>query len=1201
MEVMVSRQVTFEPFRAEIRKGTTLVEASAGTGKTYTLVTIVLRAVVELEIPIDQVLVVTFTIAATNELRERIRQRLSQARRLFKNRNSEATTAEDPELYRWLTAIENPDRAVQLLNLALLDIDRAAIHTIHGFCQKTLREQALESGQPFDVELTGDTSQIRIQLVQDYWRKRIYSFNKRYCSLVISAFKSPEKLYKTIQGAENVLSELVPAQLKVAELCDRLDAILEKLRSWWLENGEILTKQITDAINGGFLKTAAAGDIAVWLEQINFCLTRDLAFDPAALAWLQHDSLVGMLNGTRLRGDDKKNAFIADWSLPGKEYTLYLDSVTELLRGIRLELAQELRTGIARRMREQAAMSFDDLIIGLARAVSGRRGRELCRQVQERYRIALIDEFQDTDSAQWKIFSRLFTSKNHYLYLIGDPKQAIYRFRGADIFSYFSARDTVANRLTLSRNFRSNPGLMSGVNRLFANFEIGGVKYQAVVPARSAEDGRLAAEQGRELSGLLYCHLAPRQVDVPGWPSGDGGEVIRAWVVSEVADLIFEKSSIRIESGGTSGEPESRRIVPADIAILVRTHKEAELYQNRFRHIGVSAVITSKTVVFSTEECTFLLLVLQSIASPGHEGLLKTALSCNWFGLSGDEHFRICSNSAEFASWQERFLDYNEMWKQAGFLPMMDKFLKSEQVAIRLCRSPGAERRISNIEHLAELIQEAEQKSHYNMSQTLLWLQEMASGKHQLDEVELRLESDADALRIITMHSAKGLEFPVVFCPSLLSPSYHSDDVPLVHCHLEDGTRICDLGSAEFERNKAQALAEERQEDLRIAYVAITRAQLRCYVIWAEIKAHQTRPSSLESPLGRLLFPVGTASFAEQKKHLESISAPPHCEYRLIDNEEVITGYRGASEITGVSLQPQVKLERILRTNRTRTSFSGLARISDNEDREALAGAFDEAEGSTATLLDSAYENIAEPGLPDYSKLGGGVRLGNVVHDVLEQIKFTDLAEGRYDREQLQLICRRHNLDADHDVLGHLLENSVRSPLLAGKPSDSFTLADLSTDSIVKEMEFTLHLSASSTQTINDLLADDPCFSPLSTRMIEGYLTGYIDLICEYDGRYYVIDYKTNYIGETADFYSPPSLQAAMRHHNYGLQYWLYTLVVHRHLQRWLPAYRYSVNFGGVMYLFVRGMTPGLPGRSVFSTVPDEQTLKQLDKSFGTV
>ena len=1200
MEVKVSSQETFEPFRTEIRKGSTLVEASAGTGKTYTLVTIVLRAVVELEIPIDQVLVVTFTIAATEELRERIRQRISQARRMLKNCEGDTTITEDPELYHWLAALENRDRAVQLLNLALLDIDRAAIHTIHGFCQKTLKEQALESGQPFEVELTGDTSQIRVQLVQDYWRKRIYSFNRRYCSLVLATFKNPEKLYQTIQGAENVLSKLVPEPVEVEGLCDRLDTSLEKFRSWWLRNGEVLSRHVTDAIHSGFLKAGPSAAIAVWLEQINICLTRDLAFDPAALTWLQHDSLIGMLNGTKVRGDDKKNAFLAGWLLPGKEYRNYLESVSALLRGIRLELAQELRTGVTRRMREQAAMCFDDLIIGLARAVSGQRGRELCRQVRERYRIALIDEFQDTDSAQWKIFSSLFATKDHYLYLIGDPKQAIYRFRGADIFSYFSARETVANRMTLSRNFRSNPGLMSGVNRLFANFEIGGVGYQAVAPARSAEDGRLV-EQECELPGLVYCQLAPRQIDDPGWPSGGAGEVIRAWVVSEVAALISTRSSIRLESDGTTGEVQSKKIFPADIAILVRTHKEAELYQNSFRYIGVSAVITSKTVVFSTEECTFLLLILKSIAAPGHEGLLKTALSCTWFGLSGDEHFRICSNSDTFASWQERFQNYHELWQQAGFLPMMDKFLKSEQVAIRLCRSPGAERRISNIEHLAELTQEAEQKSHYNMLQTLGWLQEMASGKHQLDKVELRLESDADALRIITMHSAKGLEFPVVFCPSLLSPSYHTDDLQLVHSHLEDGTMICDLGSADFERNKAQALAEERQEDMRMAYVAITRAQLRCYVIWAETKAWKTRPSSLEAPLGRLLFPEGTAGFDEQKRYLELIAAPPHCEYRLIDNEEVTTDYLELSQTTGVTLQPRVRRERILITNRTRTSFSGLSRLSESDSGEALAGAFDEAEGLTGSVLDSGHETSSKTGLPDYSKLGGGVRLGNVVHDALEQIKFTDLAEGGYDRERLPLICRRHNLDVDGDALERLLKNSVKSPLLAGEQSNSFTLADLDGSNIVKEMEFTLHLSPSSTGTINDLLGDDPCYSALSTRMIEGYLTGYIDLICEFNGKYYVIDYKTNYLGETAGSYSPPSLQGAMRHHNYGLQYWLYTLVVHRHLQKWLPAYCYSAHFGGVMYLFVRGMSPGLPGRSVFFTVPDEQTLKQLDKSFGTV
>ena len=1174
---MVSETDIFNGASTSFERGVTLIEASAGTGKTFAISMLVLRSVVELGVDLKEILVVTYTVAATEELRARIRGRLVQARNLLRSAQFEA----DPVITEWLSRIEDRAEAVGKLELALLDIDSMGIHTIHGFCQRVLAEQVLESGHFFDTELISDATTIRNDLIRDFWRRHLYSADERYASLIVGCYPGPEQLYQSIRGADNPLSRLLPEELTFTSACSLFDEGWERLKRWWKREGESLRDELSYADGKGFLKAELARGYQGWLDHIESSFNQGQSPDPQVVGKFAQEKLIGALNGTKVRGEQKRRALVAGWTLPGDDADHYLSGSENLLLALRLELVRHLRTGLPGRLHDQGLVSFDELIIDLARAIKSPVGESLIRQVNSRFKVALIDEFQDTDSAQYEIFSRLFGQGAHYLYLIGDPKQAIYRFRGADIHSYLQARSLVDRRLTLDCNFRSNPGLVKAVNRMLEGSQIGGTDY---LPVRSPVkfDYTRLVQAANEQPGLVFCQL-DSPTDKKGWSAGAAEDQIRSWVVNEVVRLVDEHTAPAIVPASPVAEGHSKTVSPSDIGILVRTNRQAEEFCSAFSRRGIPAVLSSSRDVFQTREASDLLLVLRSISTPSDSGLLKTVLALDWFGLSGDNYFRLCNDEDQFNLYRERFHEYHRQWNESGLLLMMNNLLELEEVFLHLSGKPQAERRITNTQHLVELIQQQQSQRRLSPSQTLIWLQDKQRDPTAVQEAELRLESDRDAVNVITMHSAKGLEYEIVFCPFLFRSTVSVLAKGTVNCFDPEIGRISDLGSKSYEQHAQMSFQEEFEEEMRLAYVALTRARVRTYLVWAELKTGPKISSSFDSPLGRLLFPAGGCSFTEQKEYLEELGSSDHCQYQSIDPDQtpliyispvVRKGRLEAQEFSGSRLQ----------TNRIRTSFSGLTMLSIHSGNEQHK-AGDEESGET---------------LVHDTTLPGGVRFGNLIHDALEMFSFEALGSGRVNGEQLASLLRKYRYEIDPEPVKKLLQNTVLTTLLhSDDQTENFSLSMIEEARIIKEMEFSLHLDPISTSELNIILAAEPTVSSLGHRDLEGYLNGFVDLIFYHRGRYYIVDYKTNNLG-ISSAYHRAGLIDAMRNHNYGLQYWLYTLVVHRFLQNWMDDYRYDVHFGGVMYLFVRGMQPEHPGSGVFFNRPQEGTLMKLDHYFGS-
>lgn len=1167
----------FNPVNTQLLTGINLIEASAGTGKTYTIAFLVLRFIVEQNLAIKNILVVTFTNAATEELKDRIRKCLVETRLRFKGNIKSSDSANDANIRLWLDNLSlEPDLILQRLNNALMDIDQAGIFTIHGFCQRILAEHALESGQLFDSELSGDISEIKQACADDFWRKNIYQRSAWEAALLRAQYQTPDQLLASVDSIDSdliVFPDYEDLELKLI----KLRQLVNKKKQGLASSLQIIKEKLQE-------------------EKFKKSFTDDFSFHSQALVdWLNEDSttnpdfsifteqgLTDALNGHKFKTSkanpessaDQKQAYISGLSIDIESFEQLNSAINKISLFFRRSLLQTLREDVDNKLQQLNILSFDHLISRLAEALKDKKGRVLCQEIRKRYQAALIDEFQDTDQNQWFIFSTLFNQSAHYLYLIGDPKQAIYKFRGADIYTYFAAQQHAHHHYTLGQNWRSHPQLVAGINTLFDRKNAFFSNDLAFYPTNAA----LTSEQGvlikgeYELPPLVIWQLNKGEVDY--WSTGKASIEIKTAIVSEILQLLSADFFIKSKQ---------KKVLQAkDIAILVRNHSQAKEFQLALNETGITAVINSKESVFSSSEAADLYILLVAIAQPANYALLKQALSLTWFGLNGQQLFQTINDERVMDHWLSRFQDYQQLWQLKGLMAMLQNLLTTENVLSNLCKDNQAERSITNLKHCIELIQQAALDEHLGINKTLDCLHKNITGATSslvsADEQQLRLESDEDAIKIITLHSSKGMEYPIVFCPYLWQRGDRlKKEKLIIKCH-EKAKMIADLGSEQFEQHRQVALDEELAEQLRIFYVAVTRAKYRCYINWADVR---TKANANESAMAYLLG-FSADNFSQQQKKLQTFSEnqPSVFEYRLLQTgqETSITGTTQLSEqkFSWFCNQRQRKLYSHWQMS-SYTALSSLTvhdspEIPDDKAREALP-------------VKSLEQNTTE--------LPRGAHTGNVIHDLLENIPFQTLSEENDISELRDRACLRYGLKTGSpEQIDLLLKNTVST--LFSSEGESFSLNQLNAQECLKEMPFYLTMKTINVSQINQLLKDCPTYQPLSEKTMCGYLTGFIDLICQHQGKYYVMDYKSNRL----ESYQQEALVLAMREHNYGLQYWIYTLVLHLYLKKRIRDYSYEQHIGGVKYLFVRGMNKNQKNSGVYQTRPKLKKIEQLAELF---
>ena len=1246
--------------------GVNLIEAGAGAGKTFAIAMLVLRAVAELFIPIEEIVVVTFTRAATKELRDRVRRRLRQAAAALISHDQEY----DEVLIQWRDHLENIDKSRAAIHRALADIDRAEISSIHGFCQRALQEHALAGGQIPDSELA-DEKDCQRQAAEDFWRRAVYPLPAWLAALVCHQYPDPEELAQSVAAAVTSGADIRPDNLSPEAAQAELQVARDILNVWWRQNAVSLQARLNQAIGQGFFKKELADNWPEGWQRLEEFAGTDLpAGWPAEfLPWLTTDGLFALTNGQKLRGDTKKQEFLAGLTpFADQEIHALTQAANQFLLALRLRLAMFLREEVPARLRHAGQISYNELTRRLAQALDQSQATtahtepvnltavsatNLTVELQNRYRMALIDEFQDTDIWQWRIFAKLFATGRHYLYLIGDPKQAIYRFRGADIFSYFQAGKAADRRLTLTKNFRSQPLLVAEINRLFSRrpkpflFSEEQIDFEPAQAGRDTKDGWLW-QNGAILPVCRY-----RLVTVNGKSQESIGRAIQNDCLHQIIGLLNPNNPARLIRT-ENGQEISRYLTHEDIAILTRTNNEAEELVQALATHGIAAVLDSRVSVFASQECQDLLTALTAMVAPGRTAALARALACDWFGLNGNELAALLGDEERLGAAQERWHGYQQRWLTDGVAAAILALLAGEAVYEHLRLQPRFERRIANILHLSELLSAAASAEDFGPGECLEWLQTRASD-HGGEESEMRLESDRQAVRIVTMHGAKGLEFPVVFCPSLWRGLAGKNRSNQAACH--DGSQlVVDLGSPQFTEAWQQAANEERAEELRLLYVALTRAKLQYVVFWP-LLADDSLEAVAGSPLSYLLAGDEAVSSEEMRRLFLERAQEEGVATEIADdgnatsasgetvsgettNGETVNGKAANDEaISSLTANNEPVVSLPVRQPTTNTilsarqfhgqfdrswqiaSFSSLARRGGEDEAitKTLAEEFAESFASGIDTSDTGKIEVkpqAEAQVePEeaakkilFLTLPKGARFGSLIHACLDKIDFSApedqlLAAAT---QQAERQAAFFGFPGGHENIARLVLTTVATPLptigdqaSGGWPPGGWRLADLRRNEMVKEMPWSFALKKTWPREIGEILAGDPAVAPLSGPPVAGYLTGFIDLFCQWQGKYYIFDYKTNFLGERQSDYGAEALTQAMAEHNYGLQYWLYTLAVDRWLAWQRPDYNYDQHFGGVYYLFVRGMRRELSGAGVFATRPERATLERLAALLG--
>lgn len=1171
---MIDHDLLTDPYLALPLEGVRLIEASAGTGKTFTLATLFTRLVVEKGWRIGQILAVTFTDAATQELRKRIRERLALAAQLVERAPSEQ---DSPEvvltrviLHRQLAlGEETPAALARRLQTAADEIDLASIFTIHGFCTRVLREHALESGHTFDPPtLLPSERALHEELAADLWR--VHANDPATVDALTWLWSSPEAL------AGDLATLIKPLPLLPARPTHSFDDPAPQLRL----AAAALAEAIETHAEHAQAQIATAFDRKVFDGRRAKRPSFDKAFGElfagrSAQHWPRGDkSHLGKLLPVQLLAFCKDgmdgqcpasplfDALQAWWHAADAREQWLRQQATAFLHDLR----DEARARLAELKRIGRVQTYDDLIDGVADALDGPHRATLVQQLRAQYAIALVDEFQDTDDRQWGIFQRVFGDSQETreaglapaLFLIGDPKQAIYGFRGGDIHTYLKAKRQADAAPALDRNFRSRPAVLHAIEALYANageraFLEADIAFEPVHPGSTRVDADFLRD-GIPAPGLTVRVLHNTEAgDLKADPSRQQASDA---CVAAIHQILGEARQGRALLRDVP-------VQPGDIAVLVRSHKEATRIQQALGAVGIPAVAAGKQSLYATPEAYDLRLLLLALLQPADEGRLRAALSTVLLGEDAEAIDALEREGDAQRSFQVRLLEWRERWQRGGpFAVIAD--LCAEH-AERLLGLLDGERRLTNYLQLGELLQQAAGQT-LGMHGLLDWLQVQMAHADQNDEQQLlRLESDARRVQIITLHKSKGLEYPLVFLPFVGigggAPNTEANCTVYANGRRELHWKLDKDDS--WSAASTRSAQEQEAEDARLLYVGLTRAEHALWIAAGDLAGlAKTRLAPMLSNIAALR---------------------DHPDIAVIEGPVETRPAQLAFEREG-ELPPVRALTRRVPHDWWVYSFTQLAHADAGHDTDAAATevpapAADEPAGVDLSL------DAEQPAVPleEIDPRFMGSRFGNVLHDALENTDFAlwggwhagQPAPGE-EAEVLRASLRvegyaEQDLDDGVAMLTALVGQTLTVPLPEGG-----ALHDLPADARRAEIEFHFAMQPTAVPALlallhaHGLVRDRHGFG--TRRRLEGLMTGKIDLTYVRADRWYVLDYKSNRLPG----YDAARLTSAMQHSEYDLQALIYTVALHRWLRFRLGAqYDYTRDMGGIRYLFCRGLDAG--------------------------
>lgn len=1158
-----------------------LIEASAGTGKTFTITALYLRLVLGhgcTPLSPENILVVTFTKAATEELRGRIRSRLRQALDAIQKQDESL----DPFVFSLLKDLDEVS-TLERLKDAIQIMDLAAIYTIHGFAQKVLSQYSVESHVDDDFELVLDQQEMELTAVNDVWRKLVYPLSDAELEVVINAWGSPNKLLKDVSG---LVRRDVAFQDTDTQSVQDIDVAYETYRATfndfcqhWQAQGEAFFSAINDNANASKSFTNHLSSRKQHLDNFTSGVqVKDIE------KYIGYFTESGMQKSVTKNGEPIDHALVSSFTKMHSALIEWQEQKQQAKLYWKIRFVKAIQNRLEELKEAQSVLSADDLLKQVLRSLNS--NESLPTLLRQQFPVAMVDEFQDTDSTQYQVFSKLYATNSDEtgFFMIGDPKQAIYKFRGADIFTYIQAKSEVEREFSLQDNYRSAPNLVAAVNALFKCHDRPFI-YDDSIPfftVGAASKSKLLQSKDIDNSACIFQTL---NID-----SSAGIEDSRG----QVAQGVAEQVSVLLSSGLTEQTQvfdkdlnDYRPVTSQDVAILVRSAHQARLVKQALDERGVASVFKGQESLYGSDEALAIYELLYSLHSLNEQSYRNALANPLWM-LSLDQ---LAAHLQQEASWEEELeLMYQcqSIWQKQGIMPMLMHWLHSRALPHAWFALSDGERRITNYLHMAELLQEQAAKLQ-GMQGLLTWFEHKLQNLHQSEEAQLRLESDDNLVSIVTVHSSKGLEYPIVFLPYAWSMSKQVD---VIYFDEASQSLTCDLQDA----HKDARLKEQLAEEVRLFYVGVTRASSQLYVtVPTQCDNKKINSTLLASPLFHVLCgsnenKAETAPADQLATTLNQLEgAAGEFVFRQQALSSQMTHFNAPSpksnwqapQFDGKIKQPWYM-----------SSFSSL--VSGLHVPHHQRFNFDEIDDELEVPEKPPENELLNP-----FTFPKGAHAGNFLHNLFEDIDFTQPMVEQ--SSILQELLVRYGFEEKWlETVLEWSQNVLHAPLQNASLNKSICLSDLQPKQKSVEMEFYFPVNGLSCSKFNELLLQSPVLNTveqlqaLDFDYLKGMLKGFIDLTFEWYGRYYVLDYKSNYLGDELADYNQQAMEQAMAEHRYDVQLVLYTLALHRLLKLTLSHYNYDEHMGGGFYLFLRGMSNNSE-YGQFYHKPSRQLIEALD------
>lgn len=1230
-----------------------LVEANAGTGKTWNIEALVIRLLIEKKLEPGHVLVVTFTDAAAQELRERILERINQ---VYKALSESDYLGSDTFLIACRKKYGSQQLVLDHLENCKSRFDEASIYTIHSFCKQVLTDFRFEAGLETDMQILPDSRIIQQEVIKDEWRSLNHRFSK---------------------DTESQLADILTGKVSLAQLESSFNVYSAKTGVLLDSDRASLLVQATDSVKSRWHKLDPSKWVHDYVKVLEDAVqTWDNHKDEIRQQWLNTELsrfdyakdgdkwesaltqfLDKPLSGTTDKHVEKfTSTFVQEKPLkksstaprPDHSFFELIDILyhgkTVLENQILRESCERMKHSYLQKRQQQQVLIFDDLLAFTERALdpekNGGNATLLTHALREKYPVALIDEFQDTDQIQYSIFRRIYVEvrrENHLLYMIGDPKQSIYLFRGADLKTYFKARNDAESTFTLSKNFRSTQPLIEGVNAVFSG-KSSFLDDELTYKTSSAD---------KITSDLIVTHESDAPLRFVDIKARNGNKsvselAVMKWVISSISRLLSNRPAESTILDKTSGQ--IRQVHPGDIALLVGTHNQSRRLKNMLAEVGIPAVESGEISVFLSEEAGYLNLLLDVAQNPRRSRKVRALLTTPLFGLNSEQVKAAASDDIKWSQFIETFRVGEQIAQSKGILAGLRFLFDRFEIEKNLVCGGNGERSITNMRHLAELLHAEEASQRRSLSGLASWLLAQRSNANAVksDDRNMRLESDDERVHIMTMHSSKGLQFPIVYAPFLWTKAWGKKSELFYKFDEKTGEfeRRYDPDNLVHGDGIQLGRIENIQDKIRLLYVTLTRAEQRCYVPYSSWNDFKTSPlyASLITRLikdGLSSESLGTAIVQSDSSVLD---VPPdwdpnnlinhilsdlmhksnksiHFEQIEFVEKPVIFNQKSPQNVVKAREFDQNGLKRLF-PSRIVSSYSSIQRKYGHESsidamqRDEHAGQDKDSsnfEVSTGSEVQLSRERKA---ILDFPK---GATTGNYWHELLETVDFSDDSHWH---EIVDQISTKYGFDdsLDKETVRNLIQYTVDCPIgrhpafnELNPDMQGLKLSTLCWKQTLREMEFLYPYSGKELQTLVTDLREETqqnvnisALANIQFFDTTNLLTGLIDLVFESNGKFFILDYKSNYLGGTIADYSHAEIEKDIHVNGYNLQYHLYVAALTKYLSKQIHGFSYKKHFGGVFYLYWRGLTSA-DTTGVFYDKPNWELVEPLIEKVKTV